>query len=503
MSPIVMYGSAIVAVVIIIYMLIKQMDIKITMFLMGITLMFISIFSGNGIAVKGFVSTGSVLLDPLLAIAQQFKQTLTSAGFIILILGGYSAYMTSIGANDVTVNVITKPVSHIKSSHILVPIVFLLGNALSLVIPSASNLAIILLATLYPVMRQAGMSTLTAAAVIATTATIVPTPLGGDNVAIAQELAKYPEYADMTVTEYVFRYHAIVSIPTLFLMAFVHYFWQKFMDRRNNSLDDSSVELQEVKEIHGGVLYKTVYALLPIFPIVLLIITYGLKTHSGININVTVEVATLFSFAFAIVCDAIKRRSGQAALQQTESFFKGMGGAMPIVALLVAATIFVTGLKSIGLIESLQIAMVNIQGSGLGFVLPLILVLLTALIVLLSGSGTALFFAMVPLMVALSEAAGISALAVSIPMGLAGNLLRAVSPVSAVVLIVAGSVKKKPIGNCQSHICSNDFWGSIYVYIIYGIIFINPPFLIKGRRATPPIFIFNIGMNLLCIKNSF
>ena len=45
----------------------------------------------------------------------------------------------------------------------------------------------------------------------------------------------------------------------------------------------------------------------------------------------------------------------------------------------------------------------------------------------------------------LAEAAGISVLAVSIPMGLAGNLLRAVSPVSAVVMIVAGSVKKEPL----------------------------------------------------------
>jgi DcuC family C4-dicarboxylate transporter len=73
------------------------------------------------------------------------------------------------------------------------------------------------------------------------------------------------------------------------------------------------------------------------------------------------------------------------------------------------------------------------------------LVALTALIVLLSGSGTALFFAMVPLMVPLAVAAGISPLAVSIPMGLAGNLLRAVSPVSAVVMIVAGSVKREPL----------------------------------------------------------
>ncbi|WP_028594850.1 C4-dicarboxylate transporter DcuC [Paenibacillus assamensis] len=445
MNPIIMYGSALIAVSIVIYMLIKQMDIKITMFLMGIVLMFVGIAAGNGIAVKDFVGTGAVWLDPLLAITQQFQQTLTSAGFIILILGGYSAYMTAIGANDVTVSVITKPVSKIKSAYVLVPIVFLLGNLLSLVIPSASNLAIILLATLYPVMRKAGMSKLTAAAVIATTATVMPTPLGGDNVAISQELAKYPEYLGLTVTDYVFQYHAIISIPTILLMAVVHYFWQKFMDKRSKTKDTDEVEVQEIKAIEGGALYKTVYALLPIFPIILLIVTYCLKTFADININVNVEVATMFSFAIAILCDVIKRKSGKEALQQTEHFFKGMGGAMPIVALLVAATVFVTGLKSIGLIEALQDAMMNIQGSGLGFVLPLILVLLTALIVLLSGSGTALFFAMVPLMVALSTAAGISAIAVSIPMGLAGNLLRAVSPVSAVVLIVAGSVKVSPL----------------------------------------------------------
>lgn len=446
MSPIIMYTIAMIAVAIVVYMLIKKMDIKITMFFIGIVLMFVGIAAGNGIGIKDFKSTGAVWLDPLLAIVQQFGSTLSSAGFIILILGGYSAYMTAIGANDVTVNVLTKPVARIKSAYILVPIVFLLGNLLSLVIPSASNLAIILLATLYPVLRKAGMSPLTAAGIIATTATVMPTPLGSDNVAIAQELAKYPAYKGLTVTDYVFRYHAVVSVPTLFVMAFAHYFWQKYMDKKSSAAQkEDSAELQDIKAVEGGALYKTVYAILPILPILLLIATYFMQTFGGIKVSLNVEVATLFSFVIAILCDIIRRKNARKALDQTETFFKGMGGAMPIVALLVAASIFVTGLKAIGLIDTLQSAMVNIQGSGMGFVLPLILVALTALIVLLSGSGTALFFAMVPLMVALAGAAGISAIAISVPMGLAGNLLRAVSPVSAVVIIVAGSVKKSPL----------------------------------------------------------
>ena len=170
-----------------------------------------------------------------------------------------------------------------------------------------------------------------------------------------------------------------------------------------------------------------------------------LQSVSDIKIDVSVEIVALLSFAIAIVCELVRHRKTKEVLNGTEHFFKGMGNAMPIVALLVAASVFVTGLKSIGMIKALEQAMIGIQGSSLGFVLPLILVAMTALIVILSGSGTALFYSMVPLIVPLAAAAGINPIAVSIPMGLAGNLLRAVSPVAAVILIVAGSVKKSPI----------------------------------------------------------
>ncbi|GIP56630.1 C4-dicarboxylate transporter DcuC [Paenibacillus sp. FSL W8-0186] len=473
-SNLVMYGSAIVAVLIVIYMLIKKMDIKITLFLMGIILILVATAMGNGIAIKDFESTGSLWLDPLQVIVLQFKQTFTAAGFIILLLGGYTAYMSAIGANEVTVNALTKPISKIKSAYILVPIVFLLGNLLSLVIPSASNLAIILLATLFPILRKAGMSALSAAAVIATSATIVPTPLGSDNVAIAQELAKHAMFANLTVTDYVFRYHAIVSIPTLLFIALVHYYWQKRMDKKASHLQaeaEVNHESKEDMEVKGGKLFKTVYALLPIFPIILLLGTYAIQITTGNAIELSVEVATLVSFVLAIICEVIRHKGDRSVLEKTESFFKGMGGAVPIVALLVAASVFVTGLKSIGLVDALQQSMQNIQGNGLDFILPLILVAITALIVILSGSGTALIFAMVPLMVPLADAAGISPIAISVPMGLSGNLFRAVSPVAAVVLIVAGTVKTDPIAIVKRTSVPM-IAGVIFMFILSMVIFL-------------------------------
>lgn len=447
---IVMYGSAIAATLLVVYMLLKKMDIKVTLFATGIVLMFIAIAMGKGIAIEGFESTNFVLFDPLLALVEQFKSTLTNAGFIILILGGYASYMTYIGANEVTVNALLKPIKKVKSVYILVPIVFILGNLLSLVIPSASNLAIILLATLFPVLKAAGMSTLSIGAIIATSATIVPTPLGGDNVAVATELANHPMFSGLTVSEYVFSYHALVSIPTLLVIALTHYFWQKYMDKKSPNLngDDQSAlddNINEVKEVQGSNLFKFVYALLPILPILLLLITFFLQSTVGITISLSVEVVTIFSFIVAIFCEIVRYKHIKPVLTGTDYFFKGMGNAIDIVALLVAASVFVLGLQSIGLIDELQNTMTGLQSSGSGFVLPLLLVGVTIGIVLISGSGTALFYAMVPLMVPLATAAGINPIAITVPMGLAGNLMRAVSPVAAVVMIVSGTIKKEPI----------------------------------------------------------
>ncbi|WP_159638184.1 C4-dicarboxylate transporter DcuC [Erysipelothrix anatis] len=431
MNTTLMFIVGALAVVAVVYMLLKKMDIKITLFAVGIILMVIAILNGNAI-IKEPVN---VMVDPILSIIDQFKKQLSGAGLVILLLGGYTAYMSKIGANEVTVNTLTKPLSIVKSPYVLVPVVFLLGNLLSLVIPSASNLAIILLATLYPVLRRSGMSTLTAAAVIATTATVMPTPLGADNVAIAAELG-------MPVAEYVFNYHAIISVPTILVMALVHALWQKYCDKKVTESADMDLELEDVKEITGGALYKTVYTLLPLLPIVILLGVFGYNAIAGASLNLSVEVVTIMSFMIAVFCEIVRHRNGQEVLKTTESFFSGMGSAMGIVVLLVAASTFVDGLKAIGLITELQTIMSTTTASG--FVLPLILVVFTALIVLLSGSGTALFYAMVPLMVPLAVAAGISPYAVTVPMGLAGNLLRAVSPVSAVIVIVAGTVKQDP-----------------------------------------------------------
>src|SRR5699024_8390390 len=131
----------------------------------------------------------------------------------------------------------------------------------------------------------------------------------------------------------------------------------------------------------------------------------------------SVEVAVLVSFILAIICELIRHKGSKEVLADTEKFFTGMGNMISVVDLLVAASVFVAGLQSIGLIDTLHHTMDNIEAKGFDFVLPLIVVSVIALIVMLSGSGIALFFAMIPLIVPLADAERISPIPVSAPMG--------------------------------------------------------------------------------------
>lgn len=439
-----MYINAILAILFVGFAMWKKLDIIITLFGAGLFLLYSAAAMGYTMDVTGFEGTGFVAFDPLEAVVRQFIVTMQQAGIVILFLGGYTSYMSQIGANNETIKLFTKPLSKIKSPYILVPFTFLFGNLLSLVVPSASMLAIILLATLYPLLRESGMSKLTGAAVIATTATVMPTPLGSDNVVIAKELG-------MSVTEYVFRYHAIISIPTLFFMALVHYFTQKFMDKRDIKKGnfEKIEDVDQSKKVKSNLSKKWgwVYALMPLLPIIILVIVFivNISTPNSADINLSVAVAVSICLLVAMLIEGIRIKSPKEALNGSKYFFDGMGSAISVVVLTAAASVFVAGLKSVKLIETLQDALTGLSGNGMGWVLPLALVLLTALIVLLSGSGTSLFFALAPLVVVMSSSAGIPPEAISVPMGLAGNLLRAVSPVAAVIIITAGQLKLSPM----------------------------------------------------------
>lgn len=413
------------------YAIAKNYDTKLVLFSAGIVLMLAAASLGLPILSAG-AGTGTVWLDPLKQIELDFIKQFSRAGIIIMVLFGFSAYMSHIGANDVAVKIMSKPIAKIRSPYILVPIVFWIGSLLSLIIPSAASLAVILMATFYPILRVAKMSSLSAAGVIATTATIVPTPLGGDNVVAAKILGF--EH----VVDYVTLHHAVISLPVLIIIGIAHYFWQKYMDKRQGAAAFTDVD--ESKLTTNSQLPPAYYALFPLIPL-FLIVVFGLFFR---QIKIGLVEITLFSFALAFIVELIRKGELREQMKNSSLFFTGMGqGFSQVVVLIVAASTLVAGLTAIGAISTVASLVKEVNNAGIG--LMFIFSGLTALITLISGSGNAVFYSFIELIPSIANQAHVDPVMIALPMQLTSNLIRAISPVSAVVIIVASVVKVSPI----------------------------------------------------------
>ncbi len=420
------------------YLVAKNYDAKIVLFLAAFALLYISIFMGHPIETT--TPTGSIWLDPFAKATDVFKMQMGIVGLTIMMLFGFASYMNHIGANDAMVAVLSKPIKKIRSVYILVPIVFLLGNMLQMVLPSAAGLAILLMATLYPALRTAGMSPLTAGAVIATTATITPTPLGSDNVVVAQHL-------NISSLEYVLKYHAKVSIPALLLMAVAHLFWQRYLDKRAGTMHVPYTPPHTAEEKKEGVMPPLWYAIFPVLPIILLLIfnLAFLNPETGRPLlKVGLPEITLMSMLIPIFIELIRKRNFKQSIKDFNLFFEGMGqGFYQVVSLIIAAGLFVESLKSIGIITLLTDSLNNVEAAG-----PILMFFfsgMAGLIGFLSGSGIAVFHSFIKIIPEITQQMDVNTVMVALPMQLTANLIRSASPVAAVIIIVASVLKVNPL----------------------------------------------------------
>ena len=412
------------------YLIAKNYDAKIVLFGAGLLLMFAAVGLGHPL-LPAAQSSGLNWLDPFVQIKQIFISQMGNVGLTIMVLFGFSSYMSHIGANDVTVMLLTRPLSRIRSPYLLVPVIFLLGNLLSLVVPSAASLAVLLMATLYPVLKASNMSSLTAGAVIATTATIMPSPLGADNVLAAQKLG-------IPLVEYIVSYHAPISLPTLALMAVVHYFWQKAMDKRQQARGGLE-EKEESLTVPTG-LPPAYYGLFPVLPLVLVLLFGICFTHISLGL---VEI-TFVCLLLTIGVELLRKGNIKETSKEFAIFFTGMGtGLAQVVSLIVAASMLVEGLKAIGIIDTLVDSVKHID--GVGSILMFFFSGTAALIGFISGSGLAVFYSFINIIPEITEKVGVNSVAVALPMQLTANLIRSMSPVAAVIIVIASITGSNPI----------------------------------------------------------
>ncbi|MFG5502965.1 C4-dicarboxylate transporter DcuC [Enterococcus faecalis] len=422
-----------VVLVVVAYLIVKNYHPALSLIIGALVLLACAWMLGHPIYPAG-EGTGFGLFDIFLKFKDTIIAQVSSAGIVIMILFGYSGYMNAIGANQMAVNFLVKPLMKIKRKSLFVPVVFLIGNLMSLVVPSASSLAIILMSILYPMLASMGISSLTAAGVIAMTATIMPTPLGADNVIAANTLG-------YDVLNYVV-WNAKISLPSLLIIAVAQYFWQKYCDKKEGeaayvSLNEEGLSKQKEFDV------PKFYAILPILPL-LLIVGVGIAGMFIKGITMDIFVLTFISFFIAVLVETLRLKSFKKVQDTAVEMFKGMGqGFSQVVMLVVGGSLFTSVIQTLGIIDSIM-ASVEASSSA-GIVTTLIFSGATTLFGILSGGGLAMFYAVIELIPGIAEKAGIDGILISLPMQMIANLTRTISPVAAVVMIVASTVGVSPI----------------------------------------------------------
>ncbi|ACX88784.1 anaerobic C4-dicarboxylate transporter DcuC [Pectobacterium parmentieri] len=391
----------------------------------GLLLLAISAMLGKNVLPASAKATGWNATD----IVEYVKILLMSRGgdlgMMIMVLCGFAAYMTHIGANDVVVKLVSRPLKMINSPYLLMIAAYFVACLMSLAVSSATGLGVLLMATLFPVMVNVGISRGAAAAICASPVALILSPTSGDVVLAAQA-------SQMKLVDFAFKATLPISIIAIVCMAVAHFFWQRYLDNKANV----SHEILDVSEITTNA--PRFYAILPFTPIMGVLVFDG-KWGPELHI-ITVLVICM---VLAAVLEFFRSFNAQKVFDGLDVAYRGMAEAFSsVVILLVAAGVFAQGLGTIGFISGL-IGLAQSFGSG-GLVIMLVLVVITMLAAMTTGSGNAPFYAFVELIPKLASQMGINPAYLAIPMLQASNLGRTISPVSGVVVAVAGMAKISP-----------------------------------------------------------
>ena len=415
-----------IAIVLVAYYIVKGYSATGVLMFGGLVLLFISVLMGHSILPEGVKSTGSTYFDILEYVKYLLGNRGGGLGLMIMVLCGFSVYMTHLGANDVVVKLVSKPLKNIRSPYILMVFAYFLACLMSFAVSSATGLGVLLMATLFPVMVNVGISRGAAAAICASPISIILSPTSGD-VVLSAEISKIP------LGEFAFGTALPVSIFAILGIAVAHFFWQRYLDKK----EGVQVERLNADEIKTTA--PNYYAILPLLPIIGVLIFDGKWGLPNLHI-VTVMV---LCFIITATVDFLRSFNAKQTFDNLIVAYRGMADAFAgVVMLLVAAGVFAQSLSTIGFITNLIDSAQSFGRSA--SVMMLVLAVITILATMATGSGNAAFYAFAELIPKLATQMGVNPAFLTIPMLQASNLGRGLSPVSGVVVAVSGMGKISP-----------------------------------------------------------
>ncbi|PSB78131.1 C4-dicarboxylate transporter DcuC [Photobacterium damselae] len=419
------------------YSMLKKFNPQATLITAGLLLLAYASISGIAPVLAEGKTQGALFFDLWQRFTEITNTRLGKVGLTLVSIAGVSTYLNHIGASQALVKATSRPVMAVKNPYILLILVLLFVSIMYVFITGATSLSLLLMGTLYPVLRNAGVSAKTAVATI-----VIPTAWeygpGQINAVIGANAI------NVEIMDFVVNHQTIFQALLLFTIPLVNILWQRHCDRKDgyDPTQDHGKYLATLEAQHDA--NDTVpkfYALLPVLPFVFL---FGFSSMVMESITMTIPIAMMSTITICVVIEAIRFRSIQRAFDNFEAWLKGTGMIFAsVLTLMIAAEYFSAGLTNIGAINALIDTAKSFDLGPSGIVVVFSgFILLTAFI---TGSGNAPVMAFIPIVPQIATNFGVNPLLPLLPILFAAGIGRTMSPVAGVIITVSGMAGLTPI----------------------------------------------------------
>jgi DcuC family C4-dicarboxylate transporter len=370
--------------------------------------------------------TGFSGFDLFRYVKESFAKTNAGVGLMIMSIGGFVAYSDHIGASKALVYAALKPLKLLKKRpYLAASLVIPIGQTLFVAIPSAAGLGLLLMASLFPILINLGVSKISAASVITGCTAFGIGPASAITASAVSILG-------IDAASFFVNHQVLLVLPLTLSMMVTYYFVNKYYDKRDKYLKYK----EAIDEEEMPVKAPLIYAFIPVLPILLLLVFSSLFNIFGIPVILDTTTAMFISLFIALVLEWIRKRSIKKVFESLNVFWNGMGNIFKtVVTLIIAADIFAKGLISLGFIDGLLSLVQTLGFSAVGVIIVMSVMIFLAS--MLMGSGNASFFAFGPLVPKIALQLGIDPIKMILPMQLSASMGRTVSPVAGVIIAVS------------------------------------------------------------------
>lgn len=415
---------SLVFIVITAWLLLKKYHPHAVLLMSGLIMLLVAIFIDHKMpALKN--PTGFSGFDLFRYIKESFAKTNAGVGLMIMAIGGFVAYIDKIGASNALVYVAMKPLKRFKAfPYIAASLVIPIGQILFAAIPSAAGLGLLLMASMFPILINLGVSRLSAVSVITATTAFGIGPASAITASATQII-------EVDTVSFFLGHQIPLVIPLSITMMITYYFVNRYYDKKNNHTQKQVVEVEE-KPLEAPL----IYAIIPILPIILLIVYSEIFSFFESPISLDTTTAMFISLFIGMLFELVRTKSIKLVFESFKIFWNGMGNIFKtVVTLIIAADIFAKGLISLGFIDGLIAVSSNIGLGAIG--ISIVMTVMIFLASMLMGSGNASFFAFGPLIPKIATKLGVDSTSIILPMQLSASMGRTVSPVAGVLIAVA------------------------------------------------------------------